>query len=81
MKIEEAIEVCEAWFAHIEDQRKRSVEMQQLATLARSSHEGSRKAQDRLRQIDRSPTVYDGSRLEPAVRALVRASAERGTGT
>lgn len=69
MKQAEAISVCEDWFAHIDRQRARAVEMQQLAVLARTEPE---KAQRRLRQLDmQSVVVFDGGRLEPAVRALV----------
>lgn len=75
MNTAEAIAICKAWFAHNEDSRKRSVEMQRLAALARSGLDGWRKAQERMRQIDRSLTVYDGSRLEPAVRHLVERAA------
>jgi hypothetical protein len=69
MKIDEALEICEGWFAYIERQKERSVEMQRLASLARTHPEA---AQKRLRQMDNSVTVYDGARLEPAVRLLVQ---------
>lgn len=69
MKLADAISVCEDWFAYIERQRERSVELQRLATLARTEPV---EAQRRLRQLDaKSLTVFDGGRLEPAVRALV----------
>ena len=69
MKADEAIAICEQWLAHIERQRERSVEMQRLATLARTQPDEARR---RMGVIDRTPTVYDGARLEPAVRALVK---------
>lgn len=69
MDTREAIEICEGWFAYIERQRLKSIEVQKLATMARNGQQAE--AQRRLRQIDSSPTVYDGSRLEPAVRHLV----------
>jgi hypothetical protein len=69
MKTPDAIEICEQWFAYIERQRQRSVELQRLATLARTD---PKEAQHRLRQMDNDVTVYDGGRLEPAVRALVK---------
>lgn len=69
MKTNEAIEICEGWFDYIERQKERAVEMQKLATLARTD---PKEAQHRLRQLDSTPTVYDGGRLEPAVRALVK---------
>jgi hypothetical protein len=71
MKTDEAIEICEGWFAYIERQKQRAVEMQKLATMARNGQQ--EEAQRRLRQLDTtSVTVYDGARLEPAVRHLVK---------
>lgn len=70
MKTDEAIEICEGWFAYIEQQRQKSVEIQKLAAMARAGQQ--KEAQRRLRQIDNTPTVYDGARLEPAVRYLVK---------
>jgi hypothetical protein len=69
MKTDEAVRICQEWFAYIERQRVKSVEMQQLAAMARAGQQ--EEAQRRLRQIDNSPTVYDGGRLEPAVKHLV----------
>lgn len=71
MKTPEAIEICEGWFAYIERQKQRAVEMQKLAAMARAGQQ--EEAQRRLRQLDTtSLTVYDGGRLEPAVRHLVK---------
>jgi hypothetical protein len=71
MKTNEAIEICEGWFAYVERQRQKSVEVQKLAAMARSGQQ--EEAQRRLRQLDNcSVTVYDGARLEPAVRYLVK---------
>lgn len=70
MKTDEAIEICEGWFAYIERQRQKSIEVQKLAAMARNGQQ--EEAQRRLRHLDNSVTVYDGSRLEPAVRHLVR---------
>lgn len=70
MKAADAIEICEGWFAYIERQKQWSAQMQRLATLARTQPE---LAQRGLRQLDNcSVTVYDGARLEPAVRLLVK---------
>ncbi len=66
----EAIRICEEWFAYLERQRAKSVEIQRLATMARNGQQAE--AQRLLRQIDNSPVVYDGDRLEPAVRALLK---------
>jgi hypothetical protein len=70
VNVSEAIEVCEAWFVHNERQRSKSVEIQRLAALARTEPNEARR---KLAQIDRQPVVFDGARLEPAVRALIRA--------
>lgn len=71
MKTEEAIEICNGWFAYIERQKQKSIEVQKLAAMARNGQQ--EEAQRRLRQLDTtSLTVYDGGRLEPAVRHLVK---------
>jgi hypothetical protein len=70
MKAPEAIEICEQWFAYIERQKQRAIKMQELATMARNGQQ--EEAQRRMRQMDRSVTVYDGATLEPAVRHLVK---------
>jgi len=69
MKTDEAVRICQEWFAYIERQRAKSVEVQKLATMARNGRQAE--AQRRLRQIDNDVTVYDGDRLEPAVKHLV----------
>lgn len=70
MDTPEAIDICERWFDHIEQQRLRSIEMQKLATMARNGQ--GDEARRRMAQIDRTPRVYDGATLEPAVRHLVK---------
>lgn len=78
MNTSEAIEICESWFAHLERQKQKSIRLQQLAALARTEPE---KARRELAQIDRTPTVYDGARLLPAVQHLVKlVSDTRGPG-
>jgi len=72
-KLAEAIQTCRDWFAHLERQRAKALRLQQLATLARKGPEEAKQAQKELRQIDRQHKVYDGGRLEPAVRLLVDA--------
>lgn len=72
MKTADAIAICEEWFAYLERQKLRSIEVQSLAALARTGVDGQKEAARRLRQIDTSITVYDGGRLEPAVRTLVK---------
>lgn len=70
MKVDDAVAICEEWFAYLDRQRAKSVEIQRLAAMARNGQQ--EEAQRRLRQIDNTPTVYDGGRLEPAVKELVR---------
>lgn len=71
MKLPEAIEICEDWFAYLERQKSRSIEIQKLASMARAGQQ--EEAQRRLRQLEQmSVTVYDGGRLEPAVRFLLK---------
>jgi hypothetical protein len=78
MKTDEAVRICQEWFAHIEHGRRRSVEIQKLASMARNGQ--ADEARRRLRQIDNTPTVYDGDRLEPAVRHLVELASRVRTG-
>lgn len=70
MNTKEALEICDEWFAYLERQKQKSIEIQKLAAMARAGQQ--EEAQRRLRQIDNKPTVYDGGRLEPAVQHLVR---------
>jgi hypothetical protein len=72
MTTDEAIEICNAWFAHNERQRAKTKRLAELATLARTGPEGHAKAKRELAQIDRTPTVYDGGRLEPAVKQILK---------
>lgn len=76
MRMAEALDVCERWFAHNERARKRSVEMQRLATMARNGQ--GEEARRLMAQLDRSPVVFDGAPLEDAVRVLVRAVTKSG---
>lgn len=69
MKTDEAVRICHEWFAYIERDRQKSVEIQRLASMARNGQ--AEEARRLLRQIDNTPTVYDGGRLEPAVKHLV----------
>lgn len=81
MKATEAIEICEEWFAYLERQKDKARKMAELASLTRTGPEGAAEAQKRMRQMDRcSVTVYDGGRLEPAVRALVKTVRASGIG-
>lgn len=66
----EALEECQRWLDYLEHQRNRVIEMQKLATMARQGKQ--EEAQKRMRQMDRQPKVYDGARLEQAVKVLMR---------
>lgn len=69
--IDKAIEVCEQWFAYNERQKQNTITLQKAATYARR---GDRKEALRLKSsIDNQPKVYDGARLEPAVKLMVKA--------
>lgn len=70
MTLDEALDECERWFAHLNQQRTKSVRIQQLASLARTGPEGHAQAKKELRQIDKHPKVYNGDRLEEAVKVL-----------
>ena len=69
MSKEEAIEVCNGWFAYLESQKEKARRLQEAATLARNGNQ--EEARKIVRQIDNQPRVYDGARLEPAVRRLI----------
>lgn len=71
MNDDEALAICGEWIRYLERQKAKAEEMSRLATLARSGPEGAAEAKRKLRQIDKQPTVYDGARLEPAVRHLM----------
>ena len=71
MNTNEAIEICNQWFAYLDGQEARLIKMQKLAAQARKGPEEAKKAQRELRNMDRQPKVYDGARLRPAVMHLV----------
>ncbi len=66
-----AIEICQAWFNHLDRQQEKAVKMQRLAAKARKGPKEAKEAQRELRQMDRQPKVYDGARLRPAVERLL----------
>jgi hypothetical protein len=69
----EAIEECNRWLAHLEEQRARSVRLQELARMARNGQ--PEEAKRALRQLDADRmnlTVYDGAKLEQAVLKLLK---------
>ena len=68
----EAVAICREWLAYLERQKHKTERMQELAALAKSGPEGQKEAQRELRRIDRTPTVYDGARLRPAVEHMIK---------
>lgn len=71
MNTAEAIEICEGWFDYLDRDREKTKRLQELSAKARKGPEQAKEAQRELRQIDNQPKVYDGARLETAVRHLV----------
>lgn len=72
MTKDEAIKICEQWFAFSDRQREKSLKIQQLGALARTEPDRARRE---LAQIDRSPLVFGGD-LMGAVKRLVAACRE-----
>lgn len=73
MKLAEAKEECERWFAYLKRQEERAIEIQKIASAVRKGEITSDEGQRRLRRIDGcGVTVYDGANLQKAVRVLLR---------
>jgi len=72
--IDEAKTECERWFAHLKRQEERSVALQRLAADRRAGTCDDAEKRRRLAELDEQAgvTVYDGARLEKAVRTLLR---------
>lgn len=72
MKLEEAKAECERWLAHLDHQRERALNMQRIATAVRNGEIDQEEARRRVRRHDGiTPVVYDGARLEQAVKLLL----------
>ena len=69
MEVHEAIDECKRWFKHNERQKALSLELSRLARLAKTDPELARKEK---RKLDSQPHVYDGARLEEAVKVLIK---------
>lgn len=67
--IEKAITICQSWFDYLDNQRNKAKRMQELAHMSKNGHQ--KEAQRLRQQMDNHPTVYDGARLEPAVKFLI----------
>ena len=74
MKDQDAIAEFERWFSYVDREQRRADELQRLAALALTR---PTEAQRQLRQLDRTPKVYDGANLYPAIRHAWRRLNER----
>ncbi len=73
MKMAEAKAECERWFAYLDRQRDKSLALQKIASRVRSGEITSDEGRREIRNIDgRAPVVYDGARLEQAVKLLLK---------
>jgi hypothetical protein len=70
LSLNDAKSICHEWFAYIKRQEENTVTLQKAAALARA---GNRKEAMRLKnQVDTQPKIYDGARLMPAVKRLLK---------
>lgn len=77
MTLVEARTECERWFAYLNNQRHKSMEMQKIATARRNGEIDLEEGRRRQRALDNcSVTVFDGADLEKAVRVLLKATAD-----
>ena len=74
MTLDEAKAECGRWLAHLKRQEERSVALQKLAAERRAGTCDDAEKRRRLADLDRQAgvTVYDGARLEQAVRVLLK---------
>lgn len=73
MNLDEAKEECQRWFAYLDRQRHKAESLQRLAAERRAGTCDENEARRRLRQINgHGVTVYDGAKLEKAVRVLLK---------
>lgn len=72
MTIAEATEECERWFAHLDRQREKTRLIAQLAAERKAGTCTQAEAERRMRVIDGAGvTVFDGAKLEQAVKSLL----------
>jgi len=76
MTVGEALDICRAWFRHLEESKSRTDALQHAAELARQGRHDE--ALEIKRRIDSTPRVFDAAHLEPAVRRLVRLAKGEG---
>jgi predicted Fe-Mo cluster-binding NifX family protein len=73
VKLAEAKDECARWFAYLDRQREKSLAVQKIASQVRSGEITSDEGRRKLRTLDGAGvTVYDGARLEQAVKLLLR---------
>lgn len=73
MSIDEARAECERWFAYLQRQEDKSIELQKIAAARRAGEMDLEEARRRMRALDNcSVTVFDGANLEKAVRVLLK---------
>jgi len=75
MTLEEARQECRRYLDYLQFQRDKSYALQKLASDRRAGRVTLGDAHKRMREINGpSPTVYDGSDLEKAVKVLLEAT-------
>ena len=73
MTLAEAKTECERWFVYLDRQRQKSLDMQKIASDVRNKVITTEEAQRKVRRLDSAGiTVYDGARLEEAVKKLLK---------
>lgn len=72
MTLTEAKAECQRWFSYLGKQRERAEAIQRLAARRREGTIDAAAAKRELALLDRSVTVYDGARLEQAVKCLLK---------
>lgn len=64
---------CVRWFAYLDRQREKSIELQKIAAARRDGSMTEDEARRKIRALDNcSVTVFDGAELEKAVKVLLR---------
>ena len=75
MKLDEAKIECERWLSHLDRSWSKPIEMHKIASALRTGEIDLAESQRRLRELDKINITmfdYDGSRLEQAVRLILK---------
>ncbi|MEM7746613.1 MAG: hypothetical protein AAF346_00060 [Pseudomonadota bacterium] len=72
MTVDDAKAECERWFAHLNRQKTKALELGRIAAERRAGRMDYDEAKRLMRALDSKPTVYDGANLERAVRVLLK---------